>query len=72
MQWEDKAIGHSIDDALNDIQAKTAVWNPLCYGDIKVCMGQIDLADGLLYMALQTCSVWPPRCGWQQLLPMMS
>ncbi len=72
MQWEDKAIGHSIDDALDDIRAKTAVWTPLYYGNIKVCMAQIDLADGLLYIGLQTCSVWLPRCGWQQLLPMMS
>lgn len=58
MQWEDKAIGHSIDDALNDIQAKTAVWTPLYYGNIKVCMTQIDLADGLLYMQRAAATLW--------------
>lgn len=45
MQWEDKAVGHSIQDALDDIQAKTAVWTPLYYGDTKVCTGWRGFAD---------------------------
>lgn len=35
-QWEDKGDGHSIHDAMVDLQAKTAAWTPLYYGTAQV------------------------------------
>ena len=35
-QWEDKAAGHNIRDAVVDLQAKTAAWTPLYYGNAQV------------------------------------
>lgn len=35
-QWEDKAEGHNIHDAIFDLQAKTAAWTPLYYGKAQV------------------------------------
>jgi hypothetical protein len=36
MQWENKAPGHSVSEAVDDIHEKTAVWSPMYYGDIEV------------------------------------
>jgi hypothetical protein len=35
-QWEDKAAGHNINEAVVDLQAKTAAWTPLYYGTAQV------------------------------------
>lgn len=33
-KWEDKSSQYPLQDAIEDLHAKTAVWSPLYYGDL--------------------------------------
>lgn len=41
LQWENKGMGHSNQEAVDDIFKKTAVWTPLYYGNIEVSAGAV-------------------------------
>ena len=47
-QWEDKASGYLISDAVNDLHKKTSVWSTMYYGTIEVREGvaHITYFDG--------------------------
>ena len=53
-QWENKAIGSKIADAVDDLHEKSAVWSPMYYGDIEVCTDAEGLACERVMHELRT------------------